>query len=76
MSGKQGEFYLKIFDILTNFTDCIGLQLSANQDEVETKETFQLEIDANSEKVYLRNDQDKYWRVTGSSIQADATSKR
>jgi len=52
-----------------------GLQLSANQDEVETKETFQLEIDANSEKVYLRNDQDKYWRVTGSSIQADATSK-
>jgi len=48
-----------------------GLQLSANQDEVDVKETFQLEIEG--DKVYLRNDQDKYWRVNGSSVQADAT---
>ena len=50
-----------------------GLQLSANQDEVDVKETFQLEIEG--DKVYLRNDQDKYWRVNGSSVQADANKE-
>uniref|UniRef100_H2ZLS8 Fascin n=1 Tax=Ciona savignyi TaxID=51511 RepID=H2ZLS8_CIOSA len=49
-----------------------GLQLSANQMEAEEMETFQMEIDPETEKVFFRNDKDKYWRLDGQGIMADA----
>uniref|UniRef100_F6WYV6 Fascin n=2 Tax=Ciona intestinalis TaxID=7719 RepID=F6WYV6_CIOIN len=49
-----------------------GLQLSANQIDAEESETFQMEIDPATEKVFFRNDKEKYWRLDGQSILADA----
>ncbi|CAK8695906.1 unnamed protein product [Clavelina lepadiformis] len=53
-----------------------GLQLSANQWEAEENETFQMEMDAKSNSVYLHNDKDKYWRLNGQSISADVSENK
>nr|CAB3247262.1 fascin-like [Phallusia mammillata] len=51
-----------------------GLQLSANQIEADETEIFQLEMEKGSDKVWLQNDRNKYWRVAGNAIQADGAS--
>lgn len=51
-----------------------GLQLSANQTDAEESETFQLEMDTGSNKVFFRNDKGKYWRVDGNGVKGDASS--
>ena len=50
-----------------------GLQLSANQIEAGEMETFQLELDPKTNAVYFRNDKDKYWRLKGQGVFADAS---
>lgn len=37
--------------------------MTANQDEISSFETFQLEFEPKSKKWYVRTMQDKYWTV-------------
>ena len=48
-----------------------GLDLSANQEEVTDKETFQVEFDAESSKWHIRTAENRFWSLEqASGIQA------
>lgn len=53
-----------------------GVDVSANQDELTGKETFQLEFDQTSRHWYIRTNQGKYWSLEAASgIQACSESR-
>ncbi|KOB75201.1 Fascin, partial [Operophtera brumata] len=48
-----------------------GVDVTANQDEISSHETFQLEFDWATRRWYIRTMQDRYWTLeTGGGIQA------
>ncbi|GBP30806.1 Protein singed [Eumeta japonica] len=54
----------------------VGVDLTANQDEISAHETFQLEFDWATRRWYVRTMQDRYWTLeTGGGIQASADKK-
>ena len=54
----------------------LGVDVTANQDEVSDHETFQLEFDLATKRWYLRTMGDRYWTLeSGGGIQAGATKK-
>ena len=53
-----------------------GLDVSANQVEINDTETFQLEEDAVNEKWTIRTNANKYWRLEmGNGIQSTGITK-
>lgn len=61
-----------------NFFLCfiLGVDVTANQDEISDHETFQLEFDPSTKRWYIRTMQDRYWTLeTGGGIQAVADKK-
>lgn len=58
-------------------SDCSpGVDVTANQDEISSHETFQLEFDWGTRRWYIRTMQDRYWTLeTGGGIQASGDNK-
>nr|AUR53645.1 protein singed [Octopus vulgaris] len=52
-----------------------GVDVSANQEEVTDRETFQLEFDKNSKKWAIRTVDNTYWAVASGTSGIQATSK-
>ncbi len=53
-----------------------GLDVSANQVELNDTETFQLEEDTVNEKWALRTNSNKYWKLeSGNGVQSTGKSK-
>ncbi|CAH2236495.1 jg21255 [Pararge aegeria aegeria] len=53
-----------------------GVDVTANQDEISSHETFQLEFDWGTKRWYIRTMQDRYWTLeTGGGIQASGDNK-
>uniref|UniRef100_A0A2H1VAI1 SFRICE_029414 n=1 Tax=Spodoptera frugiperda TaxID=7108 RepID=A0A2H1VAI1_SPOFR len=53
-----------------------GVDVTANQDEISSHETFQLEFDWATRRWYIRTMQDRYWTLeTGGGIQASGDNK-
>ena len=53
------------------FFPCVGVDVTANQDEASDHETFQLEFDSCTRRWYIRTMKDKYWTLeTACGIQA------
>ena len=54
----------------------IGVDVTANQEEISDHETFQMEFDQNSKRWYMRTMQDKYFTLQGGGgIQASETKR-
>ena len=54
----------------------VGVDVTANQDEISNYETFQLEFESCSKRWYIRTMQDKYWTLeTAGGIQACSEKK-
>lgn len=52
------------------------MDVTANQDEISSHETFQLEFDWATRRWYIRTMQDRYWTLeTGGGIQASGDNK-
>ncbi|XP_047994891.1 protein singed [Leguminivora glycinivorella] len=53
-----------------------GVDVTANQDEISSHETFQLEFNWATKRWYIRTMQDRYWTLeTGGGIQAASDNK-
>ncbi|KAJ2945823.1 hypothetical protein O0L34_g4726 [Tuta absoluta] len=53
-----------------------GVDVTANQDEISSHETFQLEFDWATRRWYIRTMQDRYWTLEcGGGIQASGDNK-
>ena len=54
----------------------IGVDVTANQEEISDHETFQMEYDTTSKRWYLRTMQDKYFTLqSGGGVQANETKR-
>ena len=54
----------------------IGIDVTANQDEISDHETFQLEYDTSTGRWYIRTMGDRYWTLeTAGGIQASSARK-
>ena len=54
----------------------IGVDVTANQEEISDHETFQMEYDGTSKRWYLRTMQDKYFTLqVGGGVQANETKR-
>ena len=54
----------------------LGIDVTANQDEISDHETFQLEYDAATGRWYIRTMGDRYWTLeTAGGIQASSSKK-
>ncbi|XP_021950960.1 protein singed isoform X2 [Folsomia candida] len=60
-SVPQGAFVAKLNGRYVSTKQ--GVDVTANQDEISSFETFQLEFEPKSKKWYVRTMQDKYWTV-------------
>lgn len=58
------------------FYNLIGVDVTANQEEISDHETFQMEYDTASKRWYIRTMQDKYFTLqSGGGIQASETKR-
>ena len=65
-----------LFKTKRNFPLFPGVDVTANQDEISSHETFQLEFDWATRRWYIRTMQDRYWTLeTGGGIQASGDNK-
>ncbi len=65
-----------IFPHLLHRALLIGVDVTANQEEISDHETFQLEYDMVSSRWYIRTMQDKYFTLQpGGGIQANETKR-
>ena len=54
----------------------LGVDVTANQDEISDHETFQMEFDPSSKRWYMRTMQDKYFTLqAGGGIQANEVKR-
>jgi len=54
----------------------LGVDVTANQDEISDHETFQLEYDVSTGRWYIRTMGDRYWTLeTAGGIQASSAKK-
>lgn len=64
---------------MVQYDSCVcsaGVDVTANQDEISSHETFQLEFDWGTRRWYIRTMQDRYWTLeAGGGIQASADSR-
>ena len=62
-------------NFLYNFL-ILGVDVTANQDEISDHETFQMEFDPSSKRWYMRTMQDKYFTLqAGGGIQANEVKR-
>lgn len=55
----------------------LGVDVTANQEEISDHETFQLEFDAGTGRWYIRTMGDRYWTLeTAGGIQASQAKKQ
>lgn len=58
------------------FEKSVGVDVTANQDEISDHETFQLEFDVTTGRWYIRTMGDRYWTLeTAGGIQASSAKK-
>lgn len=64
-------------DTIANLDEkLLGVDVTANQDEISDHETFQLEYDASTGRWYIRTMGDRYWTLeTAGGIQASSAKK-
>ena len=69
------------FNVVSNkglhiFFIYLGVDVTANQEEISDHETFQMEYDTPSKRWYMRTMQDKYFTVQGGGGVQASESKR